>query len=68
VVAVGEHPLGGADDEGLVELLDELDGAEGFEVLAQGPDDEGGFIFLDGEDALALDHPRVPGGGEVAGG
>jgi hypothetical protein len=67
-VAVLEHPLGGADDQREVEGLDELDVAEGLEVLAQRPEDEGGLVLLDGEDALALEHPGVPARGEFTGG
>ena len=67
-VAVGENPVGGFNYQRDVEALDELDVAESFEVFAKSPQNQAGFVLLNGQDALAFDHPGVPTACEFGGG
>ena len=55
-----EALFSGLDDEVAIERLDELDVVESLEMLPQGPEDQGGFIFLDRERLVPLDDPRMP--------
>ena len=63
-VTILDHEVGSADDQPPIQRLDELDITKLDVVLPECPHHETGLVFLDGQLALAVFVPGVPGAGQ----